>query len=161
MKTAYRSSDAALLDRHGEPLQTLRIDMHARRLEWVALADISPALTAAVIQAEDQRFYTHQGVDLTALGKAAWDNLFQEHARGASTITMQLASLLDEQLHPHQGRRKLGQKWEQMTAARTLEESWSKNQILEAYLNLVSFRGELQGVDAASRGLFGKASSEV
>ena len=159
VKAAYRSSEAQLLDRHGEWLQSLRVDPRVRRLPWVALADISPALRAAVLLAEDQRFLRHGGVDLGALGKAAWDNLFQPRARGASTITMQLAGQLDADLHAGGGGRSWGQKWDQVRAAQALEEGWSKAQILEAYLNLVSFRGELQGVGAASHSLFGKAPS--
>jgi len=161
VKAQYLSSEGELLDRRGVALQTLRIDMQVRRAPWVALPNISPALTAAVIQAEDQRFYTHHGVDVQAMGKAAWDNLLNnpEHVRGASTISMQVAALLDEQLRPRQGRRDLEQKWDQISAARRLEESWSKNEILEAYLNLLTFHGELQGVGAASQQLFDKAPS--
>ena len=159
VKAAYRSSEAQLLDRHGELLQSLRVDMRVRRLPWVALADISPALRTAVLLAEDQRFMQHGGVDLGALGQAAWDNLFRPRARGASTITMQLAGQLDADLRASGGARSWGQKWDQMRAAQALEEGWSKAQILEAYLNLVSFRGELQGVGAASYSLFGKAPS--
>ncbi len=159
VKAAYRSSEAQLLDRHGEPLQWLRVDMRARRLPWVALADISPALQAAVLLAEDQHFMRHGGVDLGAMGQAAWDNLFQRRARGASTITMQLAGQLDADLRARSGGRNWGQKWDQIRAAQALEQGWSKAQILEAYLNLVSFRGELQGVGAAAHSLFGKAPS--
>ncbi|MES2260493.1 MAG: penicillin-binding protein 1C [Pseudomonadota bacterium] len=159
VKATYRVSDAVLLDRHGEPLQSLRIDMAARRLPWVALADISPSLGAAVMQAEDQRFLEHDGVDLEAIGKAAWDNLFRRRPRGASTITMQLAAQLDPALQPRAAGRSWGQKWDQIQAAKELDRAWSKPQILEAYLNLVSFRGEMQGIGAAARGLFGKAPS--
>ncbi|MDC8760068.1 penicillin-binding protein 1C [Janthinobacterium fluminis] len=159
VKAAYRSSEAQLLDRHGAALQSLRVDQSARRLPWVALADISPALQAAVLLAEDQRFTQHGGVDFGAIGKAAWDNLFQRRPRGASTITMQLAGQLDTELRARSGGRSWGQKWDQIRAAQALEEGWSKAQILEAYLNLVSFRGELQGVAAASHSLFGKAPS--
>ncbi|WP_317203068.1 penicillin-binding protein 1C [Janthinobacterium sp.] len=159
VKLAYRSSEAQLLDRHGEALQSLRVDMKARRLPWVALADISPALQKAVLLAEDQNFLRHGGVDLGAIGKAAWDNLFQSRARGASTISMQLAGLLDAELQAKANGRSWGQKWDQMRAAQALEEGWSKAQILEAYLNLLSFRGELQGVGAAAHSLFGKAPS--
>lgn len=159
VRTNYHASDARLLDRHGEPIDTLRTNLAVRRAPWVALADVSPALGAALLQAEDQHFMEHGGVDLQALGKAAWENLFRSRPRGASTITMQLAALLDPALAaPAQGR-SLGQKWDQARAAQALEKSWSKQQILEAYLNLVSFRGELQGVGAAARGLFGKAPS--
>jgi len=159
VRAGYRSSDAQLLDRHGVPVQSLRIDMTVRRLPWVALDDISPALPAAVLEAEDQRFYEHHGVDWSAAAKAAWDNLFRSRPRGASTITMQLAALLDPTLQPSAKGRSWGQKWDQVQAARELDAGWSKQQIMEAYLNLVSYRGELQGVGAAAHGLFGKAPS--
>jgi penicillin-binding protein 1C len=72
---------------------------------------------------------------------------------------MQLAGMLDPALQAGPGGRTLGQKWDQAVAARELEAAWSKAQILESYLNLVAFRGELQGVGAAAQGLFGKAPS--
>jgi penicillin-binding protein 1C len=164
VKSAWKPSSAQLLDRHGAPLESVRIDMRARRQPWVPLADISPALGRAVMQAEDRRFMEHGGIDLKAVGQAAWDNLFraqgssQSRLRGASTITMQLAGLLDPALAARAAGRSWRQKWDQALAARELEASWSKQQILEAYLNLASFRGELQGVGAAARGLFGKAA---
>jgi len=159
VRSAWRSSESVLLDRHGEPIQALRVDLSMRRLPWVALGDMSPALPAAVLQAEDQRFTQHGGVDVRAAGQAAWENLFRDKARGASTITMQLAGLLDSRLRGGADGRSWGQKWDQVQAARELEQGWTKGQILEAYLNMVSFRGELQGIAAASRGLFGKAPS--
>ncbi|MEO7580740.1 MAG: penicillin-binding protein 1C [Massilia sp.] len=156
VKAAWRASDTTLLDRHGVAIESTRADLTARRGGWVALADISPVLGAAVLQAEDQHFMQHGGVDLGAVGQAAWDNLFARKARGASTITMQLAALLDPALRGAGGGRSWGQKWDQAMAARELEAGWSKQQILEAYLNMVPFRGELIGVGAASRALFGK-----
>jgi penicillin-binding protein 1C len=160
VKAAWRSSDTTLLDRHGETLATVRVDMAGRRLGWVALDDISPTLGRAVLQAEDQRFMEHGGIDFQAIGKAAWDNLFgQQRTRGASTITMQLAGLLDPKLAPRSKGRTWARKWDQALAARELEAGWNKRQILEAYLNLASYRGELQGVGAAARNLFGKAPS--
>jgi penicillin-binding protein 1C len=162
VKAAWRPSDTTLLDRHGETIATVRVDMTGRRLAWVALDDISPALGRAVLQAEDQRFMEHGGIDFQAIGKAAWDNLFssgRQRTRGASTITMQLAGLLDPKLAPRSMGRTWGRKWDQALAARELEAGWNKRQILEAYLNLASYRGELQGIGAAARGLFGKAPS--
>ena len=160
VKAAWRPSDATLLDRHGETIATVRVDMAGRRLAWVALDDISPALGRAVLQAEDQRFMEHGGIDFQAIGKAAWDNLFGlQRTRGASTITMQLAGLLDPKLAPRSTGRTWTRKWDQALAARELEAGWNKRQILEAYLNLASYRGELQGIGAAARGLFGKAPS--
>jgi penicillin-binding protein 1C len=160
VKAGYRPSEAILLDRHGVPIDSVRVDMAVRRTRWVALYELSPALGAAVLQAEDQRFMEHGGVDLKAVGQAAWDNLFERsRARGASTITMQLAGLLDPALRGGAIGRSWRQKWDQAVAARELEAGWSKQQILEAYLNLATFRGELQGVGAAARALFGKAPS--
>ena len=58
---SYSGSEAVLLDRHRHVLHEIRIDPKGRRLNWVGLAEISPALQAAVINAEDKRFYQHQG----------------------------------------------------------------------------------------------------
>ena len=69
---------------------------------------------------------------------------------------MQLAGMLDERLRAGAGGRSFAQKWRQARAALALESRWRKEEILEAYLNLVSWRGELQGVAAAARGLFDK-----
>ena len=77
------------------------------------------------------------------------------HARGASTITMQLAGFLAGDLAAP-GKRKLWDKMRQMRAAMAIERSWTKDQILEAYLNLAGFRGEAQGIMAASQSLYGK-----
>lgn len=159
VRAAYKPSSARLLDRHGVPIDAVRVDMRARRLAWTPLAEISPALGAAVLQAEDQRFMAHGGIDLRAVGQAAWDNLFRDRPRGASTITMQLAGLLDAELRAGAAGRSWTQKFNQALAARELEAGWSKAQIFEAYLNLANFRGELQGVAAASRALFGKLPS--
>ncbi|MCC2957451.1 penicillin-binding protein 1C [Massilia sp. IC2-477] len=159
VRAAWQPSEARLLDRNGVALDSVRVDLKARRGNWVSLADISPALGVAVLQAEDQRFMQHGGIDLRAAGQAAWDNLFRQRPRGASTITMQLAGLLDAELRAAKDGRSWMQKFDQVLAAREIEAGWSKQQILEAYLNLVTFRGELQGVGAASRALFNKAPS--
>ena len=159
VRAAWKPSNVQLLDRHGVPVESVRVDMRARRLAWTPLADISPALGAAVLQAEDGRFMEHGGIDLRAIGQAAWDNLFRARPRGASTITMQLAGLLDAELRAGAAGRNWTQKFNQALAARELEAGWTKAQILEAYLNLASYRGELQGVGAAAQALFGKVPS--
>jgi len=160
VRANWRSSEAHLLDRNGELLQEIRIDPRIRRTAWTPLSDISPALIASVLKAEDQRFFEHAGVDWLAAGKAALTNtlanLRKEKLRGASTLTMQLAGLLDAKYRARIARRNVAEKWRQMQAAQELEKSWSKAEILEAYLNLAPFRGELSGIDAASRGLFDK-----
>jgi len=156
VRAAWHSSEARLFDRHGELLQELRVDQHLRRSDWTALADVSPALIAAVLRAEDRRFFEHAGVDWLAAGKAALSNWLSAKPRGASTLTMQLTALLDAHHRARAGRRDVVEKWRQMRAARELEQSWRKADILEAYLNLAPFRGELTGIDAAARGLFDK-----
>ncbi|MBK9199795.1 MAG: transglycosylase domain-containing protein [Betaproteobacteria bacterium] len=112
----------------------------------------------ALVLSEDKRFFEHSGVDWQAVGAAAWANLWNTRTRGASTITMQLAGLLDEDLQRSSGGRSVVQKLGQTVSAQMLERRWRKDQILEAYLNLVPFRGELVGIDALSRTLFGKAA---
>lgn len=156
VRAGYRSSEAQLFDRHGELLQTQRMDMSGRRLQWTALDQVSPALIAAVISAEDHRFREHGGVDGRAVAGAIRDRLRGQARRGASTITMQLAAQLDASLSSKRTRRGLLQKLRQMRAARAIEATWSKDQILEAYLNLAGFRGESQGIAAAAERWFGK-----
>ena len=139
-------------------LQRLRTDATVRRGQWVPLADVSPALRQALVLSEDKRFYEHSGVDWRAASAAAWGNLWNQRTRGASTITMQLAGLLDGDWRQGPGGRTVVQKLGQTVAAQVLDRRWRKDQILEAYLNLVPFRSELVGIDALSRTLFGKAA---
>lgn len=153
VKATTSSSEAILLDRHGEVLQRMRLDRQRRMLEWVPLNAISPTMQQAILVAEDKRFYHHLGIDLLAAGSAFMENFHRSRARGASTITMQLAKLLaDTPGNQHGWLAKLNQ----ARLALALELHWSKPEILEAYLNRVSFRGELVGIDAAARGLLAK-----
>jgi penicillin-binding protein 1C len=154
VRARFASSEAVLLDRHGAVLHERRVDPSGRRLAWVALGDVSPVLVDTLIGAEDRRFRTHTGVDWLATAAALRDGLFGSRVRGASTLTMQVAALLDPSLRAGAARRGLIAKLRQMRGARALETSWSKDEIVEAYLNLATFRGEVQGVAAASRGLF-------
>ena len=159
VRQAYTPSDLTLLDRHGQPLQTVRVDNRARRLPWVSLQEISPALRMAIVLSEDQRFWAHGGVDWRAVAASAWANTWNQRTRGASTVTMQLAGLLDQtQARPADGRSLTG-KVRQTLGATTLERQWRKSEILEAYLNLVPFRGELIGLNALSLTLFDKHPS--
>jgi penicillin-binding protein 1C len=159
VKRDFRSSDTAVLDRNGELLQRVRTDPTVRRGQWTALADVSPALRTAMVLSEDRRFYEHSGIDWRAVSAAAWGNLWNTRTRGASTITMQLSGLLDDDLRRASSGRSFTQKIGQTVAAAQLERNWRKDQILEAYLNTVPFRGEIVGIDALSRTLFGKAPS--
>jgi penicillin-binding protein 1A len=123
----------------------------------VPLDQISPRLIDAVLAIEDQRFYQHRGFDLVRIGSAALTNL--RHARalqGGSTITQQLARL--SFLTPDKTFRR---KFQELILAWRLERMFTKNQILELYLNKVYFGGGLYGVEAAAHGYFGKRASEV
>ena len=156
VRAAYRPSDTTVLDRHGVPVQTLRTDPQVRRLGWVSLDGISVALQQALVLGEDKRFWSHGGVDWAAVARGAFASIWHERTQGASTLTMQLAGLLDPALARPPGGRSLSQKFDQIDAARTLESRWRKDEILEAYLNLVPLRGEIVGIAALSQTLFAK-----
>lgn len=156
VKSAWKPSDVTLLARDGTPLQTVRVDKSARRLAWVPLQEVSPALLQAIVLSEDRRFYEHSGIDWGAVAKSAWANVWNTRTRGASTLTMQLAGLLDDDLARPVGGRSVAQKLGQAVTATRLDARWKKSEILEAYLNRVAFRGEVVGIDALSQTLFGK-----
>lgn len=156
VRASWCPSDVRVLDRSGKPLHTLRLDEHGRRLAWTPLAAVSPALVRAVLASEDRRFEEHGGVDWRAACAAAWQRATGGPARGASTISMQLAALLNPSLRRGAAPRGLAQKWRQMQAAWRIEAHWTKREILEAYLNLVSWRGEVRGVRAAADAVYGK-----
>ena len=156
VRARYKPSEGLLLDREGRPVHELRVDSRQRRAAWVHLSEISPALTSIAIRVEDHRFWDHAGVDWLALASSAGRWLGGHPARGASTITMQVAATLVPRLAAP-GRRGFADKWRQIRAALALEQHWTKVEILETYLNQASYRGEIAGVGAASRALLHKA----
>jgi hypothetical protein len=122
-----------------------KVDDRRGRLGWVTLAEISPALEAAVLASEDRRFHAHGGVDARAVAAATLARLSGRGPRGASTITMQLASALDPALRGRGAPRSMPQKVRQMRVAWAIEARWSKREILEADLNLVNLLGRAPG----------------
>jgi penicillin-binding protein 1C len=159
VKANWRSSEAWVLDRNGAVIDHRRLDYTVRRLEWTPFESISPALVSAVIAGEDRRFWEHDGIDWIALVPAMSSQVSGERRRGASTITMQVAKLLQYSATGGKLQRTVRRKLTEMRLARTLESRWTKRQILEVYFNIAMFRRELQGVDAASRILAGKTPS--
>jgi penicillin-binding protein 1C len=151
----WQPSESWLYDRHGRLIDATRVNFAARRLAWTPLDKIAPVVTATLIAAEDKHFASHWGVDWLALGASLTNRLTGKHARGASTITMQLAGYLAPSLAAP-GARGVWDKLRQIRAAGQIEAGWSKDEILEGYLNLAGFRGEAQGIGAAALGLFGK-----
>ena len=142
-----------LFDRSDKPAFTI---FKEQRIE-VPLARVSPHLVNAILAIEDQRFYDHNGVDVVRVAGAALSNLREGRlAQGGSTITQQLARqsfLTAEKTY----RRKLTE----IVVAARLEEQFTKDQILELYLNKVYFGDGLYGVEAASLGYLGKPASAV
>ena len=123
---------------------------------WTPLKEMPPTLVDAFRLKEDCWFYWHPGVNPVALVRAAGSTWFGGGRRGGSTLTMQLARLLY-----HMNTRTPMGKFRQVAAAVWLEARYSKRSILEAYLNLVPFGGNIQGVGVASRVYFGKPPAQV
>jgi penicillin-binding protein 1C len=142
-------------DRNGKLLRvTLSADQKFRI--WTPLHDISPALIDATLRFEDKYYRHHPGVNPVALLRSAL-NLRPGHAHnGASTITMQLA-----RLRYHLRTRTIGGKFVQIVRALELEWHYSKDQILEAYLNLAPYGRNIEGVGAASQIYFGKTAAHL
>jgi penicillin-binding protein 1A len=127
-----------------------------QRIE-VPLQKVSPNLVKAVIAIEDQRFFDHGGIDAVRIGGALLKNLQSgRRSEGGSTITQQLARLTFL-TRGKTYRRKL----KEVIVAAYLENLYSKEEILEMYLNKVYFGDGLHGVEAAARGYFGKSAADL
>jgi penicillin-binding protein 1A len=125
----------------------------------VPLRTLPKYLPQAFIAVEDQRFYEHDGVDLVGIAGAIKDNLMGER-RGASTITQ----LLVGNMHPDIIDRRdkgLGRKLREQAAAREMEKHYTKEQILEAFLNQIHFGHGWYGVEVAARRYFGKPAAKL
>ncbi len=124
---------------------------------WVPYRQISPQLVRAVLVTEDARFWQHSGLDYEQIKESMEINLERgEFARGASTITQQLAKNL--YLSPSKNPiRKL----KELIIARRLEQELPKGRILELYLNVIEWGDGIYGADAAARTYFGKRASQV
>jgi penicillin-binding protein 1C len=123
---------------------------------WTPWNEMSPVLAGAFRLKEDRWFYWHPGVNPISLVRAARSTWLGQGRQGGSTLTMQLARLIY-----HLNTRTPAGKLKQSAAALWLEARYSKRSILEAYLNLAPFGGNIQGVGAASRIYFGKPPSQI
>jgi penicillin-binding protein 1A len=142
-------------DRNGRLIEVLH-DEQDRIV--VPLASMPQVLRDAVLAAEDERFYQHHGIDDRGILRALFANLVQgQTVQGGSTITQQLI----RNAYPDLRDRSLVRKVKEASLAAQLEERMSKDQILEAYLNRVYFGAGYYGVEAASRGYFGKHVSDL
>ena len=146
------------LARDGTPLRHLLNEDGTRSAPPVTYAEIPPALVHALLAAEDKRFFSHGGVDLLAVMRAAWDNGRTGHiVSGASTIHQQLI----KNTTPQTGKRTLGVKLAEALRARRLAMCWSREEVLAAYANRVSFGNLMTGAATAASGYFHKPLGDL
>ncbi len=119
--------------------------------------EISPIMRQAIVAVEDKRFYEHQGVDLRGIGRALWQDLRSQRViEGGSTITQQFvknAYIRNEQT--------IARKVREAALAWQLEQRWSKERILTAYLNTIYFGNGAYGIQQAARTYFGKGAKTL
>jgi penicillin-binding protein 1C len=140
-----------VLDREGRLLRAYATSEGRWRLPAGA-EDVDPRFLKLLLAYEDKRFYEHNGVDPLALGRAAFQLVTQGHiVSGGSTLTMQVARLLEPREH-----RSLTAKLRQITRALELEHALTKGEILSLYLTLAPYGGNLEGIRAAALAYFGK-----
>lgn len=140
-----------VLDADGRLLRAFATPQGRWRLK-TSVADVDPQFVRMLVAYEDQRFFDHGGVDFQALGRAAWQLATNGRiVSGASTLSMQVARLIEPRAD-----RSLNAKLLQMVRAWQIERRLSKQQILELYLNIAPYGGNLEGVRAASLAWFGK-----
>ncbi len=149
-----------------QPLQSSKVyddndelftEFHVERRFFIQLAQIPKSLRDAVLAVEDARFYSHWGVDPMGIARAVYQNFRRGRiVEGGSTITQQLAKVLF--LTPDKS---LDRKLKEAVLALELERRYSKDRILEMYLNQIYFGHGAFGVEAAARTYFGKSVSEL
>ena len=150
------AASPVVVDRQGRALEHLTLP-NSTRAAPVRLDELPPDLIACTLAAEDKRFFTHGGVDLLATARAVYDGITQRRiSSGASTITQQLIKISSPS-RP----RTLGTKLREALAARRLEMTWSKAQILEAYLNRLDYGNLRLGPAEATRCYFQKPLAEL
>ncbi|MBL8050864.1 MAG: transglycosylase domain-containing protein, partial [Anaerolineales bacterium] len=145
---------------NGQPLYEI-LDPTAGRRTYVPLEDISPYLVAATIATEDKEFYNNPGFDPIAIVRALWQNYITDgQGGGASTITQQLARAL--LLSPEErAERTYTRKSREIILAAEITRRYSKDEILELYLNEIYYGNLAYGIEAAAETYFGKTAKEL
>jgi penicillin-binding protein 1C len=150
--TQARQVSTSIVDRNGKLLRAYAMADGRWRLPVDAKTSVDPTYLKLLLGYEDRRFYSHAGVDPLALGRAAFQLVTRGHiVSGGSTITMQLARLME----PRQ-ERSVYAKLRQMVRAVEIERQLTKDQILNLYLTLAPYGGNLEGIRSASIAYFGK-----
>ena len=136
---------------------TLLNTYHIENRSYSNYEDLSQNLKDAVVAVEDRRFYEHHGFDVNGVARAALVNLqYGEIEEGASTITQQLVKNL---FLSHE--QSFGRKAEELLLSLDMEANYSKDEILELYLNTIYYGSGYYGIGAASDGFFGKAPKDL
>ncbi|WP_372630537.1 transglycosylase domain-containing protein [Cohnella sp.] len=142
-----------LIDKNGNPSSQI----NSVKIESVPLAQIPLHMRQAIVAVEDKRFYDHTGVDVLGIARAVFRNVKEGGAaQGGSTITQQLAKNVFLT-----GEKKFSRKLTEAAYALKIESSYSKDQILEMYLNQIYFGEGQWGIQRAARRYFGKDTKEV
>lgn len=149
-----------ILDRNGQVLFELN-DPNAGRRNYIPLSEISPNLVAATISTEDKDFYSNPGFDPIAIMRALWANYTTDgQGGGASTITQQLARAL--LLSPEErSQRTVSRKSREIILAAEITRRYTKDEILELYLNEIYYGNLAYGIEAASRTYFSKSAKDL
>ncbi|MDI6768574.1 MAG: transglycosylase domain-containing protein [Anaerolineales bacterium] len=149
-----------ILDRNGNILYEI-LDPNAGRRTYISLAKISPYLVAATIATEDKDFYAHPGYDPIAILRALWNNAISGgEGGGASTITQQLARTL--LLTPEErSQRTVRRKAREIILAAEITRRYSKDEILELYLNEIYYGNLAYGIEAAAETYFSKSANQL
>jgi penicillin-binding protein 1C len=157
---AAKFETTRILDREGNLLYEI-LDPQAGRRTYVPLEDVSPYMVAAIIATEDSQFYSHPGFDPWAIIRAYWQSTQQgDIASGASTITQQIARNL--LLSPEErSRRTALRKIREVLLATEITRRYSKDEILELYLNQSYFGNLAYGVEAAAETYFNTSADRL
>jgi len=148
-----------IYDRHGTLLYEI-VDLYEGSHAVVDLENLPTCMLEATIATEDANFYTHPGVDVVGVARATWLNITGgEVVAGGSTITQQVARnlLLKDEMSERSVRRKL----REMLLAVWLNQSYSRDQVLELYLNQTYYGNLAYGVEAAAQSYFGHSSQTL
>jgi membrane peptidoglycan carboxypeptidase len=160
------SQSTRVLSADGKPIATF----YAENRLKVRLDQMSPYIKDAIIAIEDSRFYEHAGVDPQGILRAMTFNLTSGGRQGASTLTQQyVTNVLNESLQSADrgdlvilsGQKSIGDKLREMKLAIELEKKFTKDQILEGYLNIVFFNRDAYGIEAAARYFFSTSAKDL
>jgi len=149
-KRFHNARNSTLVDDRGREIGVL---VNNQNLVFVTYSQIAPAMRHAIIAVEDKRFFTNSGVDLRGIGRAFFADVFGGGGtQGGSTITQQFVKNAESQ----QGNRTIFEKFREAAQAYHLTRKWSKEKILNEYLNTIYFGNGAYGVESAARVYFGR-----